>query len=385
MPAHRHMLVFLVASALAGGCSDDPESPDPMADAGPVADAGAPGGGSASGTGGGAASAAGTGGGGGAGASSGAGGADGDADGGSAVGLDAGVPREMAPIDAPVPDDCITDVSAGDHTFTCGGITFLVMVDPMCTEYACGLIFDVHGGTMSGLQMRDNTHLHELAPPHGYLVVHPSATAANTGGSWDLQAHPPIMGDFMDRMIAAFHVDPARVHVTGFSQGSGVTFWFLCHKNDVLASTAPISGRSADEITAPDGGNCLDSIDADWSPRVPILFMSGTSDTALVVEDARARVDGLVMRLGLSGGEQIAGDDQYRRVRYQADDGMVLDYLEHDYGGQAVLGGHCIPGGDDVAGSANNFILNATTCTTGEINIHWGEVALQWFLEHPRR
>ena len=267
----------------------------------------------------------------------------------------------------------------------CGGLTFLVMVDEVCTERACGLIFDVHGGTMSGTQMRDNTKLHELAPPEGYLVVHPSATAANTGGSWDLQAHPPTLGDFMDRMVAAFHVDRERIHVTGFSQGSGVTFWFLCHKQDLLASTAPISGRSADQIMAPGGGNCIESIDGDWSPRVPILFMNGTADTALVIDDARTRVEGLVDRLGLGEGEEVGGDSQYRRTRYRADDGMVLDYLEHDYGGQAVLGGHCIPGGDDIPGAENNFALNATTCTTGEINIHWGEIALHWFLDHPRR
>jgi hypothetical protein len=46
---------------------------------------------------------------------------------------------------------------------------------------------------------------------------------------------------------------------------------------------------------------------------------------------------------------------------------------------QAVLGGHCIPGGADTPGSANNFILNATTCTAGDIKLHWGELALQYF------
>jgi pimeloyl-ACP methyl ester carboxylesterase len=297
----------------------------------------------------------------------------------------AGAPA-MQPIAPPVTDDCITDVTPGDHSFSCGGVTFLVIVPEACTKLACGLIFDVHGGTMSGAQMRDNTHLHELAPQHGYLVVHPSATAENTGGSWDLRAHPPVMGQFMDRMIKAFHVDPKRIHVTGFSQGSGVTFWFLCNKPALLASAAPISGQSADQITGPDGMPCLPSIGENWKPRVPILFMSGTSDTALVIDGARARVEGLVMRLGLTGGDQIDGDATYRRKRWQSADGMVLDYIEHDYGGQAVLGGHCIPGGTDIAGSANNFGLNATTCTTPDrIALNWGQTALQWFRDNETR
>jgi hypothetical protein len=178
-------------------------------------------------------------------------------------------------------------------------------------------------------------------------------------------------------MIDAFHVDPRRVHVTGFSQGSAVTFYFLCTHPEVLASAAPISGSSASQ-------RCIDAIDADWRPRVPILFMNGQRDLALEVAAGRERVEGLVSRLELSGGDEIEGDGHYSRKRWEGAEGMVLDYIEHDYGGQAVLDGHCIPGGSDVEGSPNNFGANATTCTEGDIALHWGELALQWFIDHPK-
>jgi hypothetical protein len=165
-----------------------------------------------------------------------------------------------------------------------------------------------------------------------------------------------------------------------------MTFYFLCNHNDLLASTAPISGASADQVTVQDtGAPCLDAIDASWQPRVPILFMSGLRDTALSIDAARARVDGLVSRLGLSGGDEIDGDGHYSRKRWEGEGGMVLDFLEHDYGGQAFLDGHCVPGGIDVMGAPNNFGANATTCTDGENPLPWGEVALQWFLDHPKR
>jgi pimeloyl-ACP methyl ester carboxylesterase len=289
------------------------------------------------------------------------------------------------PIAAPVPDDCITDVSAGDHTFTCQGLTFLVMVDEMCTTRACGLIFDVHGGSMSGAQMRDNTKLHELAPKQGYLVVHPSAPPTISGkwGTWNFEADAPKLADFMTRMIKAFHVDQQRVHFTGFSMGSGMTFWFVCNHADVLASVAPISGASADMITDVETGmKCLDTIGP--NPRLPILFMNGVDDRALAIDLARQRVEGLVSRLGLTGGEEIGGDGHWSRKRWKGNDHMLLDFIEHDYGGQALLGGHCIPGGTDIEGAPNNFIANATTCTTGEIKLNWGEVALQWFIDHPK-
>jgi len=287
---------------------------------------------------------------------------------------DGGLPRTMMPIDPPVADDCITDVTAGDHSFTCMGLTFLVLVDDTCTKFACGLIFDIHGATMSGAQMRDNTLLYKIAPSKGYIVVNPSATASNTGGTWDLTNDPPKVADFFDRMIKAFHIDPDRIHVDGFSQGSAMTFWFLCNRNSVLASAAPVSG-------ATDVSCMTDS----WKPRVSIFYENGTKDQASTIDSSRMMVQSIETQLMLKGGDKIAGDGMYTRTHWTGDGGMEFDYLEHDYGGQPVLDGHCIPGGVDVSGmGTNNFGLNATTCTTGTITINWGELALQWFIDHPR-
>jgi pimeloyl-ACP methyl ester carboxylesterase len=288
----------------------------------------------------------------------------------------AGVTGALAPIAAPTPDDCITDVKPGDHTYQCQGHTFLTMVDEQCTKLACGLIFDVHGASMSGPIMRANTQLHQLAPSKGYIVVHPSANGA-TGydGTWDLAKDPPLLADFMTRVINAFHVDTKRVHITGFSMGSAMTFWFLCNHRDVLASAAPVTGASAEQVNVVDTGMpCIASIDANWKPRVPILFMSGSMDNALSIDAARARTEGIVMRLGLTGGTQIAGDDSYTRKHWQAADGMVFEFIEHKYA-NALLGGHCVPGGP-----ADNLIA----CTDGGSTLHWGKTVLQWMIEHPK-
>lgn len=283
---------------------------------------------------------------------------------------DGGLPGTV-PIDPPVPDDCITDVSAGDHTFNCDGITYLVMVDEKCTQFACGLIFDVHGASMSGDIMRTNGQLHILAPPKGYLTVHPTAPTS----TWSWATDPPKLVDFMDRMIAAFHVDEKRVHMTGFSMGSGMTFWFLCNHTQAMASVGPVTGASADQVTVVGTGeNCIQSIDTDWQPRVPILFMSGSQDGALTIESAQARVDGIVSRLGLAGGDVIDSGDGYTRKRWEGADGMVFDFLVHDYA-SALLAGHCIPKDpqtDAIFGCAGS-------------HFNWGEVVLQWFIEHPKR
>jgi predicted esterase len=274
----------------------------------------------------------------------------------------------------PVPNDCITDVSAGDHTFSCGGITYLVKVDEQCTKRACGLIFDVHGATMSGLQQRDNTLLHQIAPQAGFIYVNPSATAENSGGTWDLGKDPPEIAKVFLKVIDAFHVNPKRIHVTGFSQGGFTTFYFLAHHNDILASAAPVAGALEDPDWATDA----------WRPRVPILVMNGIGDTASTITRSRALIDQIVAGLALQGGQEIKGDGHYSWKQWSGAEGMDLEYIEHDYGGQAVLAGHCIPGGIDIQGSANNLGINATTCTTGDIQIKWGELVLQWFIEHPK-
>lgn len=267
-------------------------------------------------------------------------------------------------------DECITSVEAGDHTFTCDGLTYLVMVDDQCAKGNCGLIIDVHGGTMAGAQMRDNTLLHELAPSKGFIVVHPSATAENTRGFWTAEAYPKV-ADFMMRAIDAYAVDPDRVHFTGFSQGGMMTWHFVCNYSHILASAAPVAATPS-------------CVDGNWAPEISLLYMQGDTDSAFDVAGARTMIDDLASTLNLTESDE-SGDAGYTWRTFRGDTGVDLDYIEHTYGGQAVLAGHCIPGGRDLEGAPNNFGLNATTCSTGENFLPWGETVLQWFIDHPRQ
>lgn len=137
----------------------------------------------------------------------------------------------------------------------------------------------------------------------------------------------------------------------------------------------PLSGNSAD----------VSCIKKDWSPRVPFLHASGITDTSLTIENFRMRETRFVSELELKGGEVVDTDGHYTRRHWDDPSGLDFDFIEHDYGGQPVLAGHCVPGGTDIPGAPNNFVLNATTCTTGDdIKLNWGKTALQWFLDHPK-
>jgi poly(3-hydroxybutyrate) depolymerase len=280
----------------------------------------------------------------------------------------------MAPVPPGIPaaaDGCITDVSPGDHAYSCDGLTYLVVVDPKCVSGSCGLIFDVHADLMSATQMRDSTLLHQSAPALGYLVVHPSPTAATIAGTWDDAQHYPRVLEFMMRIQRAFHVDPQRIHVTGFGHGADMAQWFMCHHSALVASAAALSN------TRP----AADCFVASWQPRVPYLYMHGTLDAVTPIAEARAMQTALVAQLHLVGEAPIEGDALYTRQRWRDSAGMELEWIEHQYM-RATLGGYCIPGGNDALGGINGF--TATTCQTAG-TLRWGDLVLQWFQAHPRR
>lgn len=265
-------------------------------------------------------------------------------------------------------DACITDVSPGDHNYTCDGLTYLLQIDPACGRAPCGLIVDLHGRGMSVQQMRDTTRLHALAPSHGYLVLHPSATPEAVGGIWTEAMYPQVAA-FIERVIRVFGVDPSRVHVTGFSDGADITFWFLCNHPELFASAAAVSRLLP----------AADCIGRNWKRRVPILYMHGEQDTLTILQ-ARAMIDDVVTRLDLGDAIEVTVAAEYTRRRWSASQ-MTLEYIEHAY--SRLLGaGHCVPSGPVVLGDGTS--VSAPSCTLGEVQLHWGELALRWFREHPR-
>jgi hypothetical protein len=83
-------------------------------------------------------------------------------DGGAPVGADAStLPAKDAesPAPPPTPSGCITDVTPGDHTFTCEGFSTDVSIPAACEQPGCGLITELHGDTGTGALMDANTNL----------------------------------------------------------------------------------------------------------------------------------------------------------------------------------------------------------------------------------
>ncbi|HTU57213.1 MAG TPA: hypothetical protein VMF89_02250, partial [Polyangiales bacterium] len=156
----------------------------------------------------------------------------------------------------PAPKGCIDRVGPADKLVfsSCGeSVVFDVSVPATCTSKACGLIFDVHGWTMSGPIQEQNTGLAALGRQEGYIVVQPSAPDA----SWNAETHDRVVSDFLKLAVEVWRVEPRRVHFTGFSQGGGMTYRMRCALADTLASVAPVSMRGS---ACPAGTKALDTL-----------------------------------------------------------------------------------------------------------------------------
>lgn len=277
---------------------------------------------------------------------------------------------------APVLDECITDGSAGSHVFSCSDLTFNVNVPELCLSQACGLIVDVHGLTMSGQMEENNTRLAERAGAVGYLVVQPNATPDPPNSKWDGAVDDDKVYDFLQRSIAAWHLDENRVHFTGFSQGGFMTWRMVCAHPETFASVAPAA--------AADG--CAAGVDVACSTfpaqQVDILYMHGTQDRLISYDCAEPQRDSVRTAWGLDDEQTLESDASHQRLRYSNASGTELEFIRHDYTGNIVLGGHCFPGSSDTQGGEPGQLFGFAC--DGPTAFDWGQAVLQFFLDHPK-
>ncbi len=306
-------------------------------------------------------------------AGSGQGGAFGGVSGGGSGGA-AGSGGTGGAFPPPVVDDCITDVTASaQHVYQCSGLDWNVSVPAVCLTQACGLIFDVHGFSMSGQMEEANTQLKVLGASHGFIVVQPNADPAPPLAGWIAAEDDPKIIDFMQRTINAFHVDKKRVHFTGFSQGGDMTWRFLCAHADIIASAAPAAfGQSADEQCFSKG---LPPV-----REIPILYMHGTKDNLVAFASAQASRDAVLSVMKMSEAGKVESDTNHIWTRYQNANGTVFEFIQHDYTGAALIGGHCYPGSTDPGGAPGQVF--SFKCDQPAPFV-WGEAVMAFFEAHP--
>jgi len=297
-------------------------------------------------------------------------GTDAGTDAGADAGPDAGdeAPGDDADFPDPEPDDCITDVSAGHHQFRCSGVRFETHVPEACLLAPCGLIFDLPGWGMNGNQTDANTGMRALGESFGYIVVQPSSGYYEQGD--------PKVHDYLLRVMAAWHTDPDRVHVTGFSMGGCQTWRFVCKHADLVASAAPLSCGlvpGSDPCNVSGRVSCQFAGDDMPSRQVPVLFAFGLNDNMGDFECAERMRDRIIDVWNMQEVLSVSEDSNHTWTRYQSGPGTVFEFIEHEYtSSSSMLGGHCYPGSDGGYGCS------------GSSAFVWGEAAIEFFMANPR-
>jgi dienelactone hydrolase len=286
-----------------------------------------------------------------------------------------------SPAPPPTPTGCVSDVSAGHRVVPCRGISHNLTVPDACLTRTCGLIFDVHGGTMSGDMEDKNTQLAEIAPPMGFIVVQPNAPA----GLWNATTDDPLVYSFLTNVRDAFHVDPHHIHMTGISQGGYMSWRFLCAHTELFGSVAPVAAAGQANISIETG--CTFAGTDVPSAEVDILYMHGTEDALVDFAHAITLRDAIIAFYKMGEGTVVAGDGTYTRTRYATPSGRVLEFLQHDYASNSMylgvaIKGHCFPGSQDQSVTLPNQLMSFG-CTPPN-SFTWGHEVLAFLMAHPK-
>lgn len=293
------------------------------------------------------------------------------ADSGSAV-VDAG---------PPVPKGCVTDVSAGDHVFTCNGLKVDARVPAACEAPGCGLILELHGDTGNGLLMDGHVTLRDRGATSGFVVVAPTGPpfgGGQPGSTWS-SANDPSLVDIVQTFATVFRVNKKKVHVAGFSRGGFVTWRLLCDHADLFASASP---GGAGEGSGFGEATCFSQGRAP-SRKIPILLLMGQTDASVGYASMTAIRDAAVKAYGVTGPKTLAQDANYRHDQWTGADGAIFETLDHAYetvspGPWASAKGHCIPG-STTDPQAPQY---AIPCKLPNAFV-WGEEIMKFFLAHP--
>jgi pimeloyl-ACP methyl ester carboxylesterase len=300
-----------------------------------------------------------------------------------AIGDDAAIVNDARTIDArpPMPSGCVSDVSSGDHTYSCSGLTVDARIPAVCQAPGCGLILVLHGDTGTGLLMDGHVKLRELGAERGYIVLAPTGPdwpGSEPGSTWN-DTNDATLVSIVELFTDVFHVDAKKVHVTGFSRGAFVTWRLLCDHADLFASAAPAGagfGNNFGETTCFHNGRAP-------SRKLPIVFLMGRTDVAVTYSAMQAIRDAAIANYGATGPQMIAGDANYTHGRWTGTGGTIIETFDHGYetvnnGPFASAKGHCIPGS-----TSNPYAAQyAIPCELPNAFV-WGQRVMSFFEAHP--
>lgn len=166
------------------------------------------------------------------------------------------------------------------HTLESGGIQRnYVLHLPMqfSQERAWPLVIALHPFAGTGPMMARTTGFDALADEEGFIVCYPEGVTFLWNGDPTDETKGLLVedandvgyiSDLIDHLVAEYDADPARVYITGASNGGLMTERLACALSDRIAAAAPVM------ITLPEGFPAW----CDSGAAVPMLMILGVDD-----------------------------------------------------------------------------------------------------------
>src|SRR5713226_8792916 len=239
------------------------------------------------------------------------------------------------------------------------------------------LVISMHGAAGRPTQQMNLSEWNRLAESQRFIVVYPSGIESGGPRVWHVSRGPGLVRDvrfiseLIDKLEAAYNIDPARIYANGFSNGGGMAFVLSCALSDRIAAVGMVGAAQ----TLP------------WSwctehRAVPMIAFHGTDDRFAFYNGGQSWVAPSPFpavpiwtanwarrnRCGPKPVESVVAPDVTRREYTQcAEDAAVLLYIVQG-------GGHTWPGG----GPLPEWFVGSDSRSIDATATMWA-----FFREHP--
>ncbi|MFO0672092.1 MAG: hypothetical protein U0235_21110 [Polyangiaceae bacterium] len=168
-----------------------------------------------------------------------------------------------------------------------------------------------------------------------------------------------------------------------------MTLRLLCaHRDEIAQPVAAADGRSLDGNVPPFRHfDC--PFDATTKPAAPRSILRAHERRRVVpIDKGKLQRDAILAWLGTVTDSVVASDASFTRTRYaSAAKGVVFEYVQHGYVVTppilpVAIGGHCLPGGDDLRGQVSGESMFFSCAPPN--GFVWGEILMDFFIAHPR-
>jgi polyhydroxybutyrate depolymerase len=208
------------------------------------------------------------------------------------------------------------------------------------------LVISMHGAGGRPTQQMNVSEWNRLADSQGFIVVYPSGLERMGPRVWHVGTNfakdVRFISEMIDKLEAAYNIDPARIYANGFSNGGGMAFVLSCTLSDRIAAVGMVGAAQ--------------SLPWSWCTErraVPMITFHGTADRFAFYNGGQSWVAPHPFpavplwtanwarrnRCGPKPVESLVAPDVTRReYTHCADDAAVVLYIVHG-------GGHTWPGG----------------------------------------